>query len=578
MEKVLMAEKPPVIKSPQTIRRTGDEDLELRPAPGSQMPPPAKPAPSRTVAPAQPLSDSPDKLPAERGDVGTPAIESERFELHHGEEANTFWRSFLIFNALPSWLISAMIHTAIVLILALVYIPAPALEIFREVILNQTDDQVQELEEFVDQEIEQLVEFDSPTDDIQPVDQLATFSTEISVSPTDEVASAGINVNLSDFAELTAPSGDLMGMMDGLTGSGLSGRSVEARGKHLRQAGGTDASEAAVALALQWFSKHQRADGGWSFDHRGGKCQGRCKNHGTLETARIGATAMGLLPFLGAGQTHQEGKYQEQVRRGLYFLVRSMTVEQGQLGKLWEPGGNMYSHGLATITLCEAYGMTQDEDLMGPAQMALNYLMWAQYSTDGGWRYSADPAIERGDTSVVGWALMGLKSGDMAYLTVSEESFRGASYFLDSVQANGGTTYGYTDPGGSASSATTAIGLLCRMYLGWDRDNKALQQGVKALGEHGPAETNLYYNYYATQVLRHYGGDIWEKWNEQMREHLIVTQSKRGHPAGSWHLPGGHAGSGGRHYCTSMATMILEVYYRHLPIFRSQATADDFSF
>ena len=573
-----MAEKPPVIKSPQTIKRNGDESFELRPAPGSQMPPPAKPAPSRAAPSAQPLSAVAEKSPLHPTDDGTMASASERFELDWGKEANSFWHRFVLFNALPSWLISAVLHAAIVLILALIYIPTPALEIFREVILNQTDDHLEELEEFMDQGIEQLVDFDSPTDDIQPVDQLTTFSTDISVSPTDEVAAAAINVNPSDLDELTGPPSDLMGMMDGLTGSGLSGRSVEARGKHLRQAGGTDASEAAVALALQWFFKHQRDDGGWSFDHRGGRCQGRCKNHGTLETARIGATAMALLPFLGAGQTHQEGKYQEEVRRGLYFLVRSMSIEQGQLGKLWEPGGSMYSQGLATITLCEAYGMTQDKELMGPAQMALNYLMWAQYSTDGGWRYSADPAIERGDTSVVGWALMGLKSGDMAYLTVSEESFRGASHFLDSVQSNGGATYGYTDPGGNASSATTAIGLLCRMYLGWDRDNKALQQGVKALGEHGPAETNLYYNYYATQVLRHYGGDMWEKWNEQMREHLIVTQSKRGHPAGSWHLPGGHAGSGGRHYCTSMATMILEVYYRHLPIFRSQATAADFSF
>ncbi|MBI83943.1 MAG: hypothetical protein CMJ81_12155 [Planctomycetaceae bacterium] len=572
-----MAEKPPVIKSPQTMRRTGDEELELKPAPGSQMPPPAKPAPPRAAASVLPLPAVAEQLPLHPADNDTVASESERLDLDRGEKANSFWRSFVLFNALPSWLISAILHAAIVLILAMVYIPAPALEIFREVILNQADEHVEELEEFVDEEIEQLVEFDSPTEDIEPVDQLATFSTEISVSPTDEVAAAALNVNLSDIAELTGPPSDLLGMMDGQTGSGLSGRSVEARGKHLRQAGGTDASEAAVALALQWFSKHQRPDGGWSFDHRGGRCQGRCKNHGTLDSARIGATAMALLPFLGAGQTHQEGKYQEQVRRGLYFLVRSMTVERGQLGKLWEPGGSMYSQGLATITLCEAYGMTQDEELMVPAQMALNYLMWAQYSTDGGWRYSADQAIERGDTSVVGWALMGLKSGDMAYLTVSEESFRGASRFLDSVQSNGGTTYGYTDPGGSAGSATTAIGLLCRMYLGWKRDNEALQQGVKALGEHGPAETNLYYNYYATQVLRHYGGPLWEKWNEQMREHLIVTQDKRGHPAGSWHLPGGHAGSGGRHYCTSMATMILEVYYRHLPIFRSEATADDFS-
>jgi hypothetical protein len=33
---------------------------------------------------------------------------------------------------------------------------------------------------------------------------------------------------------------------------------------------------------------------------------------------------------------------------------------------------------------------------------------------------------------------------------------------------------------------------------------------------------------------------------------------------------------GGRLYCTSMATMILEVYYRHLPIYRAQASEEAF--
>jgi hypothetical protein len=33
---------------------------------------------------------------------------------------------------------------------------------------------------------------------------------------------------------------------------------------------------------------------------------------------------------------------------------------------------------------------------------------------------------------------------------------------------------------------------------------------------------------------------------------------------------------GGRLYCTSMATMILEVYYRHMPIYGKQAATEDF--
>ena len=33
---------------------------------------------------------------------------------------------------------------------------------------------------------------------------------------------------------------------------------------------------------------------------------------------------------------------------------------------------------------------------------------------------------------------------------------------------------------------------------------------------------------------------------------------------------------GGRLYCTSMAVMVLEGYYRHLPIYRKASTEEDF--
>ena len=75
----------------------------------------------------------------------------------------------------------------------------------------------------------------------------------------------------------------------------------------------------------------------------------------------------------------------------------------------------MYSHGLAAITLCEAYAMTHDRKLMGPAQLSLNHIVYAQDPIGGGWRYAPR---QPGDTSVVGWQLMALKSGHMAYLAV----------------------------------------------------------------------------------------------------------------------------------------------------------------
>src|SRR5262249_27561965 len=157
----------------------------------------------------------------------------------------------------------------------------------------------------------------------------------------------------------------------------------------------------------------------------------------------------------------------------------------------------------ATIALCEAYGMTRDASLQQPAQYAIEYILSAQHS-GGGWRYQPKTP---GDTSVTGWQLQALKSGEMARLSVSQSKMRLGGVYLDSVSANYGATYGYTDA--NATPAMTAVGLLCRQYLGWGPRNPSLAKGVEYLKKNPPGEGyyDIYYFYYATQVLHFYGGD-----------------------------------------------------------------------
>jgi len=174
---------------------------------------------------------------------------------------------------------------------------------------------------------------------------------------------------------------------------------------------------------------------------------------------------------------------------------------------------------------------------------------------------------------------MALKSAQMAYLRVPPGTMRKAGYFLDSVQSDRGAVYGYQRPE-RGRPATTAIGLLCRMYLGWQHDQLALVRGVHILSTLGPStdntrvKNNMYYNYYATQVMHHYGGPEWERWNKVMRDYLVGSQATKGHERGSWFLDGNDLGapSGGRLYCTALAAMTLEVYYRHMPLYRPQST------
>ena len=118
----------------------------------------------------------------------------------------------------------------------------------------------------------------------------------------------------------------------------FAGRSGATREYSLREGGGTTASEAAVTRGLRWLVRQQLSDGRWTLG-------------GTTDPNPVAATAMGLLPFLAAGKTHKAAKdnpYDKNVDKGLGYLKKSQDPKTGFFG------GTMYSHGLATIAMCEA--------------------------------------------------------------------------------------------------------------------------------------------------------------------------------------------------------------------------------
>jgi hypothetical protein len=320
-------------------------------------------------------------------------------------------------------------------------------------------------------------------------------------------------------------------------------------------------------MALKWLAEHQRADGSWSFEHRGSLCGEDCFGPGLFPNCRTGATGMALLAFLGAGHTHLYGEYAERVDRGLTFLVNNISEREygsGDLRDTVKGNEGLYAQGIATMALCEAYAMTGDNSrLRQAAQEAADFIVRAQDPRGGGWRYQPG---QRGDTSVIGWQLMALKSARLANLKVPQDSIQLAANFLKSVQSENGAVYGYTNPRGRPS--TTAVGLLCRMYLGWNLRHPALRRGVEILDATGPSPNDMYYNYYATQVLFHWGGKPWEVWNEKMRRRLVDSQRHDGHAVGSWDPNDLHGNTGGRLYMTCLCVMTLEVYYRYLPLYK----------
>ena len=191
----------------------------------------------------------------------------------------------------------------------------------------------------------------------------------------------------------------------GFGGSGFGGRGSGHRAAMLSRYGGTKQSERAVAGALHWLMRHQMYDGSWSFDKYKARCKdASCTGRGSAH-ADAGAAGMALLCYLGAGQTHKtKGPYRKNIERALLWLVRHQD-RNGNLAR--DCISPMYSHGIATIALCEAFGLSGDRNVGQAAQGAINYIIAAQNPNDDGWRYNpGDP----GDTSVVGWQIMALKS------------------------------------------------------------------------------------------------------------------------------------------------------------------------
>ena len=247
------------------------------------------------------------------------------------------------------------------------------------------------------------------------------------------------------------------------------------------------------------------------------------------------------------------------------------------------------------MALCEAYGMTQDPDLREPAQKAVDYIVRSQDPNRGGWRYHAgasrnDDITGNSDTSVTGWQLMAMKSAQMAGLDVPDATFRHIGEWLDRAKVGDTGTYVYNPwnldnykmrDGREPSPTMTAEAMLMRMYMGRRRDDAEIVRGADYIlanlpevgirGDH--SLRNAYYWYYATQTMYQMGGNYWKTWNSRLAPLVRAGQvvGERGLTMPEVGIPPNRSATNGeqswrRVYVTSMHLLMLEVYYRHLPV------------
>ncbi len=477
-------------------------------------------------------------------------------------DSSSWWRGHVDRFTVVGFLVSLFIHAILLLILAFIILRSPG--VGENLFLITSSEKQGEEDVEIDTELD--LSSESGGENEETADSIAANLSSMK-EPKQKIEEIVIDTEVADLFQLEEiPQVDLS--------TDFGGRSAAARQRLLAMFGGNVKSERAVRESLRWLAERQSADGSWSFDHR--RKRDRHENHqaGSLKNCRNGATGLALMTFLGAGETQKHGMYGKVVEKGLRYLAsHAVKVPEGydlrgRIGPKNDviPGGNypMYAHALATIAICEAYAMTKDRRLHNVAQGAIDFIYETRNKEQGGWRYQPEQA---GDLSVSGWMIMALQSGRTAHLRVNRDAFLSSAHFLDATQSDQGAKYSYV-PGQGPKPSTTSIGLLCRMYLGWDNKHAALQKGVGYLSQTGPSPNNMYYNYYATQVMHHAGGATWPKWNLVMRDSLIKSQLTKGPEKGSWDVTDPHGNTGGRLYQTCLSAMTLEVYYRHLPLYQ----------
>jgi len=340
--------------------------------------------------------------------------------------------------------------------------------------------------------------------------------------------------------------------------------------------GGSKATESAVDKALQWLAYHQDPDGHWDCVKYGGGADwnGPGKGH-KYDTA---VTGLALLAFLGAGHTEKVGQWKENVQRAVGWLKNAQSDNGGIKGDIL--AGSGYEHAIMTMALAEAAGMANVPETRAAAQKSVDYCteihQQGEGSEKGAWRYGVK---NEPDISVTGWFVMALKSAKVAGLHVNHASFDGAMSFLDKVEvknaaAGADAAYGpvlnYTYQPGHETNIyrTSAIGLLCRQFMGRNKDD--LQNSVEWFVNKGGTikawPTDMYYCYYGTLCVFQEGGDVWKRWNEDMKKTLVENQRKDGDETGSWNPDGVLSSWWGRVGETSLCTLSLEVYYRYLQL------------
>jgi hypothetical protein len=315
----------------------------------------------------------------------------------------------------------------------------------------------------------------------------------------------------------------------------------------------------AVEKGAAWLARSQGRDGSWATEGANGQY-------------RMAMTGLAGLALLSAGNQPGRGHYGTNVLRALEYVLKNAAAERDGLitSHSTEPGGNygdgqtMYGHGFAMTFLAEAYGMDAGDELNQRIKHALELAVkktQQSQSINGGWYYSPNSGADEGSVTIT--QVQALRSARNAGIDVPAKVLQNAIDYVKKCQNKDGGIR-YSIQGGQTSSvALTSAGAEVFMMAGRYETEEAKKAADYLKKYLDPKQTigyhDFYTNFYGSQAMFQIGGEYWERYFTAMRDRLLTQQISDG----SWR--GDDVGST---YRTAIATMILSLPYRYLPIFQ----------
>lgn len=465
-----------------------------------------------------------------------------------------------------SWGLSLIIHSLIVLGLAFIFFPVSRRQADLEAVFSTE----------IGDQLDFLTDDEGNLNPNEALDYALIVPTELKVDDVlvfeKEELPYQADVNAPLFEQSRIEVNDVLA---GRTDPGL-------KNDLLSKYGGNKLTEETVTLGLKWLVKQQKKDGSWSLL---GPYEDGIRS---IDNAPA-ATALALLAFQGAGNTRTMGEHSAVVKRAWTWLLNQQNADGSFAPAERASEALFYTQAICVIALCESIAMEKrvNADVKYKAQKAVQFLLENQNQKSGGWKYEPQTSS---DLSVTGWCVVALKTAETAGIEIPQDVYDWISSFLDSISYDDGAGYVYQLVNQKIAekekrTSMTATGLLCREYLGTPPNDPVLLKGAATLVEdenlfHFPETEeekkeffhNAYGWYSTSMALKGLGpyNKYWRRWNATLSKELPKQQEPKGSKeAGSWDPQyDEYSFGGGRLYVTCLSILCLEVYYRHLSIYR----------